>query len=592
MAKPTTEELVMLVQALRAAPHGEKGAIIARHAASLQVTPKTLHGWIKHIIESSRKPRTDRGASELTLKEAQYIAALMQESVRQTGKQLSSIGAAADILRANGKIKAERIDKATGELVPLSEVAISRAMAAYGIHPKQLSRPTPAQTLRTPHPNYLWQIDASLCVLYYLPRNAGLSVMDKAVFYHNKPDNIAKVENDRVWRYVVTDHTSGTLYVEYVYGGETGENLVNCLINAMQYRGRFDPFHGVPHMVMLDPGSANTGSLFKSLCQSLGVRVQINAPGNPRAKGQVENANNLVERGFEHGLKLAPANNLAELNELAWRWMRNFNAGSVHRRHGMTRYAAWAKITADQLVKAPNVLTCQALAHERPETRVVSNLMQISWKGNQYDVGHIPNINNGDKIEVARNPWRDNSLRVILEEDGNPIFYEAELIQRDEYGFDISAPVVGEGFKSHADTPTVVAQKTLERLAMDANTQAEAEGKRKAKTLAFGGTIDPYKPLADAESSLPSWMEKRGTESPVQAPDTRLRPLTLVETAKQLRSKLGPVWLPDCWPELKGMYPNEEVPQEDMDSLERYFLGDKARKPAASKPTLRVVGGG
>ena len=592
MAKPTTEELVMLVQALRAAPHGEKGAIIARKAASLQVTPKTLHSWINNIIESSRKPRNDKGASDLTLKEAQYIAALMQESVRQTGKQLSSIGTAVDILRANGKVKAERIDKATGELVPLSEAAISRAMAAYGIHPKQLSRPAPAQTLRTPHPNYLWQIDASLCVLYYLPRDKGLSVMDKAVFYRNKPDNITKVENDRVWRYVVTDHTSGTLYVEYVYGGETGENLVNCLINAMQYRGRFDPFHGVPHMVMLDPGSANTGSLFKSLCQSLGVRVQINAVGNPRAKGQVENANNLVERGFEHGLKLAPASNLEELNELAWRWMRNFNAQSVHRRHGMARYAAWAKITADQLVKAPNILTCQALAHERPETRVVNNLMQISWKGNQYDIGHIPNINNGDKIDVARNPWRDNSLRVILEEDGKQIFYEAELIQRDTYGFDTNAPVIGEDFKSHADTPTVVAQKALEQLAMDANTQAEAEGKRKAKTLAFGGTIDPYKPLTDAEPSLPNWMEKRGTESPVQAPDTRLRPLTLVEAAKQLRSKLGPVWLPDCFPELKGMYPAGEVPQEDMDGLERYFLGDKARKPAASKPALRVVGGG
>lgn len=581
----------MLVQALRAAPHGEKGAIMARQAAALQVTPKTLHSWVKAVIESSRKPRNDKDSSDLQPEEARLIAALMRESVRQTGKQLSSVGMAADILRANGKIKAERLDKATGELVPLSETAISRALQAYGLHPKQLSRPAPAQTLRTPHPNYLWQIDASLCVLYYLPRNQGLSVMDKAVYYHNKPTNLAKVENDRVWRYVITDHTSGALYVEYVYGGETGENLANCFINAMQYRGRFDPFHGVPHMVMLDPGSANTGVLFKSLCQSLGVRLQINNVGNPRAKGQVENAHNLVERGFEHGLKLTTTTSLEELNALAWRWMRNFNAHSTHRRHNMTRYAAWAKITADQLTKAPNVMTCQALAHERPETRIVNNLMQISWKGEQYDVGHIPSISNGDKLLVARNPWRDNSLRVILEEEGSQIFYEADLIKRDDYGFDTTAPVVGDAFKSHADTPTVQAQKVLEQLAMDANTQAEAEGKRKAKTLPFGGTIDPYKPITDAEPSLPNWMEKRGQESAIQAPDTRLRPLSLVETAKQLRARLGDKWKPEFYAELKATYPICEVPQEHIDDLSAYFAGDTARKPTSMRPTLKLVGG-
>ena len=589
MAKPTTEELVKLAQELRAAPHGEKSAIIARKAASLQTTPKTLHNWIKSIIETSRKPRNDKGSSDLSIEEARLIAALMRESARQTGKQLNSIGAAAEILRSNGKIKAERIDKATGELIPLSEAAISRALMSYGLHPKQLSRPAPAQTLRTPHPNFLWQIDASLCVLYYLPRNTGLSVMDQAVFYKNKPDNATRIENDRVWRYVVTDHTSGTLYVEYVYGGETGENLVNCFTNAMQYRGRLDPFHGVPHMVMLDPGSANTGSLFKSLCQSLGVRVQINAPGNPRAKGQVENANNLVERGFEHGLKLASVATLDELNELAWRWMRNFNAQIIHRRHGMTRYAAWAKITADQLVKAPNILTCRALAHERPETRVVSNLMQISWKGDQYDVGHIPNISNGDKIEVARNPWRDNSLRVIgCDADGQQMFYEADMIKRDAYGFAIDAPVIGETFKSHTDTPTVQAQKVLEKLAMNANTQAEAEGKRKAKTIPFGGTIDPYKPLTDTE--LPNWMEKRGTESPVQAPDIRLRPLSPVEAAKQLRGRLGDKWKPEYFARLKAECPTDQVTQEKLDELERSLLDDANR--ALTRPALRVVGGG
>ncbi len=107
------------------------------------------------------------------------------------------------------------------------------------------------------------------------------------------------------------------------------------------------------------------------------------------------------------------------------------------------------------------------MAHERPE-RAIARVTQCKSvrKGDQYDVGHIPNINNGDNIEVARNPWRDNSLRVICcDTDGQQIFYEADMIRRDQYGFDANAPVIGESFKSHTDTPTMEAQKVLERLA-------------------------------------------------------------------------------------------------------------------------------
>ena len=90
-----------------------------------------------------------------------------------------------------------------------------------------------------------------------------------------------------MWRYVITDHASGVIFVQYVYGGESAENLCNCFINAMQKRDTKDPFCGVPKMVMLDPGSANTSAMFAHLCNQLGIKLQVNAPGKPRAKGQV-----------------------------------------------------------------------------------------------------------------------------------------------------------------------------------------------------------------------------------------------------------------------------------------------------------------
>ena len=583
----------MLAQQLRQTPHRERGAFVARHANALQVTPKTLYEWIGEITKTDRKPRSDKGTSSLTHEEAMLVSSVLRESRKQTGKQLGKVSLAVEILRSNGMIRADVIDKNTGEIRDLSDSAIERALRCYGLHPDQLDRPAPAQALRTSHPNHLWQIDASLCVLYYLPRDKGLAVMDHAVFYHNKPGNSTKIESERVWRYAITDHTSGAAYLEYVYGGESGENLASVFINAMQYRGKTDPFHGVPLIAMLDPGSANTGALFKNLCASLGVRLQINGVHNPRAKGQVEGFHNIIERDFESRLKLAPISNLDELNQRAWQWMRNINSLQIHRRHGMTRYAAWSRITASQLIKAPSIEICRNLTHSKPESRVINGYMQVSWRANQYDVGHIPGINVGDKVDVATNPWREGSIRVIVRDtQGLEQFHEADMIKRDDFGFDGKAALVGAEFKSHVDTPTVTAQKLLEKLAMDASTQGEAEGKRKAKTIPFGGKVDAFKPIEDAEPNLPDWMEKRGTESPVQTPDIRLRPLSLVEAAKQLCARLGDKWKPEYFAELKAIHPMCEVPQEHLDDLHAYFAGDVSCKPASARPALRVVGGG
>lgn len=598
MSKQHTEYLVSVVQAAATAPHGQKGQIYARAAEQLGITVKTLHERLNAVstTRGQRKPRTDKGNTQLSYDEAALIAAVIKNSARRTGKRLTAVWQAVEILRSNGLLKAEVMDKATGELKPMSNTAIERAMRSYGLHPDQLDRPAPAQALRSLYPNHVWQIDASLCVLYYLPREGKsadeLRVMDAAQFHHNKPANLKRIENDRVWRYAITDHASGTGYVDYVFGGESGENLSGVLINAMQYRGRHDPFHGVPTLVMLDPGSANTGTLFKNLCKALGVGVIINEVGNPRAKGQVENFHNIVERQFEGGLKLQTVGNLEELNTAAHRWMRIFNGQHIHRRHGMPRYSAWMRITADQLVKAPDVDTCKALTHEKPETRVLDAYMQVSWKGNQYDCGHVPGVSVGDKVEVARNPWKPDTLRIITTgRDGMTVFHEADMIRKDEYGFAVDGAVIGQDFKSHADTPTVKADKLLEKLAMEADTQAEAEGKRKAKTLPFGGKIDPYKPLEAAEQQQPEWLEKRGTASTVQAPAINLRPYTLVEAAKALMGRIGPLWLPECYGELQATYPHGEVPQEDLDRWERYFLGTGEKPGAKQRPALRVVGG-
>lgn len=137
--------------------------------------------------------------------------------------------------------------------------------------------------------------------------------MDKAIYYAGKQQNLDKIKKQRLWRYVITDHTSGAIYLEYVLGAESSENLCNCLINAMQKRPD-NPFHGVPFIIMTDPGAAMTSASFRNLCDNLGIDLVINKVGNARAKGQVEQAHNLVERKLEGALKLQPVHSLVELN--------------------------------------------------------------------------------------------------------------------------------------------------------------------------------------------------------------------------------------------------------------------------------------
>jgi len=94
--------------------------------------------------------------------------------------------------------------------------------------------------------------------------------------------------------------------------------------------------HGVPFQLMVDPGSGMAGA-FKNLVRRLRIKLIVNAPGNPRAKGQVENAHNLVETNFESGFKFTHVPSIDWINDKAQMWMRHYNSARVHTRHKMTR---------------------------------------------------------------------------------------------------------------------------------------------------------------------------------------------------------------------------------------------------------------
>jgi len=589
MSAVMTQRLVVLAREIEQAPHGSKTALCRAAAADLGITLATVYRKLKEVtVTTTRKRRTDAGTSALERHEAELISAVLIQSIRDNDKQLSTLERAVERLRSNGKISAGRVDTDSGEILPLSIDAISRALRAYGLHPDQVLRPAPAVELVSLHPNHVWQIDASISTQFYLADD-GARAMNKAEFYDGKPENLKRIEKQRLWRYVITDHTSGTIYVHYVLGAESAENLCHVLISAMVKRGEQDPLHGVPFIIMTDPGAAMTSAMFRNLCRALSIELIINKVGNARAKGQVEQAHNIVEREFESGLRLLDKpSTLEQINALAGRWMRHYNATAIHTRHRRTRYGLWMTIKAEQLRIAPAAEICRELAIAQPEKRKVTAKLRVPFRGAEYDIACVPGLMVGDTVLITRNPFRDadTAQLVMTGDDGREHFHVIERIAKDDNGFAANGATrreIGAGYNALAESQAETAKKVLDQIATGTDSVEAAEQAKKAKVTPFGGAIDPFK--EQTATALPTYLPKRGTEleTRVTVATVEIKPLTYVEAAKILRSRLGSSWSADSLAWLKSEYPNG-VPETELDAI-------VGRLQAPARPGLRLVGG-
>jgi len=570
-----TERLVAIANAAALAGHGKKAAVYSAACASLGISRATLLRQLKEVtVKPERKRRSDAGKSEVSREEAVLISAALMASLRKSAtKRLLGVEAAVDLMRSNGEIRCERVNTETGEIFTLSTTTIIRALRTYRLHPDQLLAPAPAVELRSLHPNHVWQIDASLCVLYYLkPENetgkggeSGLQVMEYSRFYKNKPANVKRIESDRVWSYEVTDHYSGAIFVNYVMGAESGMNLAESFIKAICPRPR-DPLHGVPFILMMDMGSANTSGLFKNFARRLGVDLLAHAAGNARATGQVENARNIIERRFESGLRFEPVANLDALNARAQQWACYYNATKTHSRHGKTRTEQWLTIAEQELRIAPPVELCRTLLTHTPESRLVDVHLRVSFAGKDWDVSAIPRVMVNEKLMVTYNPYQLETVYIVdADSEGNEVLHAAPLVVRNEAGFALTANVIGEDYRQQAETEADINRREVELATYGVATQLEADAAKKAKALPFGGRVKAMKPITDTE--LPTFLPRRGTELAIttqtQAVD---RILTLFEAAGELR-RLGVAMDPDKNRQVAAWYP-QGVPESEIADLQ------------------------
>lgn len=632
---PTAHQIAVAAEiAARIAPlrNGERGRVVAEAAAELGVSVQTLYAWIRLHTGRTRKVRSDArsvrvarrnqiarddtpdqaaleaaeaGLSDLSLPEAEarLIGATCMESGRANGKQLLSLKRAVDTLRRQGLIRAERIDRTTGEAKPLSLSAISRALRAWCCHPEQLTAPTPHTAMRTSYPNQRWEVDASVCVVYYLP-GGGAVVQDieAGVHYKNKPQNLEAIAEHRVIRYVLTDHCSGVARWRYYPGSETGAHTVAFLCWCMAPKtDRADPFNGAPWTLVADPGATSAGTV-RRFCALAQIDLHITRVHNSRGKGSVEKAQDLVERAFESGLRFQRhrVTDFDSLNKLAERFQLHWNATEIHTRHGMSRFDAWQRIPAEKLRITESEQVLRTLATEAPRTPKVGGDLCVSYRGATWDCRDVPGIHVGQRLPVLWSPLlgpdgQGRAVAVLIDPKTERETYRPlPQVQIDEWGFRADAPEAGAEYARPADTDVDLARKRLSRLASGTDTQRDDELARRRKDfrpladLDDGRGVDPYR---DAETADPrTYLPRRGIEHRVAAlPEVQAVALDHTEAALRLGAlvrRRGGDWGPERYQWLVQRYP-DGVPEDAIAAIADEILTTRHAVPAAAG--LRVI---
>ena len=352
--KPSSAQLELISNAARdlkkADPcNGERGRIVARLAETLNRSLNTTYQYLKKYggWESGKKPRRGKGKTCVPEALCRKIAGLVICGDRANGKRPMCIKDAVKRWEANGEGIA---DPETGEITMPSVETISRAMRRYGCHPDQLRVASPSVRMRTEYPNRLWQADASVCVLYRIRGTGNIGLMKEESYNEKKPENLIKIRNTRIVRYIVVDHCSGNFYLRYEQAaGEDAKGFLDTLIDAMTDRGPQDVMHGVPEILYTDPGPGPASSLVTGFCGQMEITPAQHVPGRARATGSVEKCQDIVECKFESRLRFLEVPDVAQLQALADRWRRHFCATAIHTRTKKTRNDVWLSIPAEKL---------------------------------------------------------------------------------------------------------------------------------------------------------------------------------------------------------------------------------------------------
>lgn len=575
---PSTEQLRLISDAARALEkadpcNGDRRRIVARLAETLNRSLNTTYNYLKKYggWESGKKPRKDKGETCVPEALCRKIAGLVICGDRANGKRPMCIKDAVKRWEANGEGIA---DQETGEVTMPSVETISRAMRRYGCHPDQLRVASPSVRMRTEYPNRLWQADASVCVLYRIRGTGNIGLMKEESYNEKKPENLIKIRNTRIVRYIVVDHCSGNFYLRYEQAaGEDAKGFLDTLIDAITDRGPQDVMHGVPEILYTDPGPGPASSLVTGFCGQMGITPAQHVPGRARATGSVEKCQDIVECKFESRLRFLEVPDVAQLQVLADRWRRYFCATAIHTRTKKTRNDVWLSIPAEKLrtAEADVMHSIAAWGEVRCQVKddfTISADTRTHYGVRRYDLRELGyhGLQVRDSVSVRLNPYKAPSIIAVIEKpDGEKVSFEVPPMQFDGAGFDLGAPAFGEGFKA---MPKTRAEKNLEAIKKEAygvQSVEEADKMRRAGKPAYAG-IDI---MADVKEA-PTYLKKAGTPLQVEEQKADVPPMKRLSFALMMRRDHPDVWrdenTDECAEWLRTRYP-DIVPGNEIEAV-------------------------
>jgi hypothetical protein len=564
-----------LAERLGHAPHGQRGDLVRDRAAALGISIQTCYrrletygGWTSGRIRVG-KSRLD----DATLKE---VAAVYREGSRENGKQVMTVDLACSILEQSGRS------------IPVSGSQVSRLLRGARLDRRGQDLAQHFGQMRSPHPNYAHQVDPSLCLIYYM--GGRQRIIRESEFYKNKLDAVAKIDR-KCWRYVLTDHASSLIHLRYFEArGESQALLFEFLTWAWgRAEGRLG--HGVPRYLVMDPGSANIGRGIGLLLDALDVEAIVHRPEQAHVKGQVEGAQNIVERQFESRLRFEPVESIDALNLAAGRWQEGWNANALPRidsrlrRPGappMVRSELWLRIRPEELRELPSREACARLLEGKPEERTVSERGRISYRhpaagrSCEYDLSACEGVHRGDKVLVSPMlvPLADGSqhaIRVRWEalDGAEQVWRLGPLAELDAFGLPAAAPAWGE-YRGQPKRDAERRADELARLAYPGQTDGERdaqEGRRKARrdqVTPFQGQLNALAHLGQVQT--PTYLPRSGETLRVDVPEDRREAVPLVGALMRLSrawerpvSAAEQMWLRARWP--------ETVPADELDRL-------------------------
>lgn len=604
----TVGTLVDIARALDAAPFRERGELMLAHAISLGVSIQTLYRRLQRDVgwSSGRKTRSDYGQRVISRDEAELIAALKREGSRKNGKRLVSTEQA--VMLANH----------AGSGISVTRGTMDRTLRALGMQADRLNAPIPAVELRSLHPNHVMGVDPSLCVIFYL--KGKQYIMEEAEFNRNKLENYAKVKT-KVWRYVAADHRSAVYWVRYYQvDGENQRTLFEFLMWVWtKTDGR--TAYGVPKILMMDAGSANKARSIAVLCKAMGVELIINRPGNPRAKGFVEKAQDVVERGFESLLRFQPVETVEEMNRRVSQWQELFNANLLTdcdtrlNRDGMAkpmpRIDLWLTIKADELRDNLSRPICDWLMQGHGHERTLDGRRRISYRHPNaaaptiYDLRDIDGLHTHDKVFVVPlmlSPHCEVLIRTVNYqgiETYHPVLPIADF--NAIFGGRESSPIIGQEFKAQPKSDVEYTHEAMDRAAYGIDEDGVIRDKeaiakaKKARVKPFahlndGQGLRPFDAMMDVETrtNLP----KRSTPAVVDLPNVSTissrfeadekrkagrmigtpdaydaapeHVYSVIAAAQLMRERLGDEWTAEHFQRLATAYP-DGVPETRID---------------------------